>query len=98
MDTLADVLSAAITFGWANRVAREVDEPGGHIALITVSDTELAEFRAALEGDLPPISRDFDWTTIIGNRVVTDDGDGNLTIDDYPTEATATAAYTSSIG
>jgi hypothetical protein len=79
---LAELLHQVTEEGWGNDSVGDLDEDGFHASLVIVEPAERQE-----------LSEAFDRAVPAGNWVLTEDQQGFVTVDQYPTPAAARHAF-----
>lgn len=77
-----ELLDRMVTDGWGNRSA-------GSNALVTISVAEKAECADAMSEAMAELAVDMP----VGNFILRNRGAGDVTVDEYPSEVSAVAAY-----
>jgi hypothetical protein len=80
---LAELLHQVTLEGWGNDSVGDVDQDGFYASLLIVEPAEQSELTDA-----------FDQTIPVGNWIVTEDQQGFVTLDQYPTPQAARQAFT----
>jgi hypothetical protein len=80
---LAELLHQVTLDGWGNDSVGDVDQDGFYASLLIVEPAEQSELTDA-----------FDQTIPVGNWIVTEDQQGFVTLDQYPTPQAARQAFT----
>jgi hypothetical protein len=80
---LAELLHEVTLEGWGNDSVGDVDQDGFHASLLIIEPAEQSELTDAFDHDIP-----------VGNWIVTEDQQGFVSLEQYPSPQAARQAFT----